>query len=122
MIPEDENDKLPPGNWALDKVAGMLSDLNADSSDEEDNTPTPLPSLIEKILGHSAVEDLEFDKPNNEENVSGLTIDDLFPYTIGDANNNADSIPRFLEVDRKKFLKSSLIMGLSSNRVKKVVL
>lgn len=50
-IPEDENNKLPSSDWALDEIAEMLSDLNADSSDEEENTSTPLPSLIEKILG-----------------------------------------------------------------------
>lgn len=30
MTLERENNKLPPGNWALEEVAGMLSDLNAD--------------------------------------------------------------------------------------------
>lgn len=102
----------------------MLSDMNADSSEsDEENTSTPLPSLIEKMLGRSAVEDLELDEPNDDEpNISGLTIDDLFPDTVDDADNNADSITRFLEVNGKKILKSSLFTGLSSNRAKKVVL
>ena len=117
---------------AFDEVVEMLSDLNAESSDEEENTYTPLPSLIEKILGGlgSAVEDLELDGPNgdldeptdDEPNVSGLTIDDLFPDTVGDADNNAESVLRFLEVNGKKILKSSLITSLSSNRAKKVIL
>lgn len=130
---EDQIRNPEDNNWALDEVAEMLSDLNADSSEEEENTYTPLPSLIEKILGGrlgSPVEDLESDGPNgdsdeptdDEQNVSGLTIDDLFPDTVGDADNNADSALRFLEVDGKKILKSSLITGLSSNRAKKVIL
>lgn len=62
--------------------------------------------------------ELLVDKPlanDDEVNDSGLTIDDLFPSTVGDAADNADSIPCFLEVNRKKILKSSLITGLSSN-------
>jgi hypothetical protein len=127
-FPEDENDKLPPSiasDWALDEVAEMLSDMNVDTSDEEENTPTPLPSLIqsiEQMLDRSAAEDPEFDEPDDEANVSGLTIDDLFPDTVGDTENDTDNFPCFLEVDGKKYLKSSLIAGLSSNRAKKVVL
>ena len=77
----------------------------SESLDEEKNMPTPLPSLIKKMLGWTTEEDPEFDKPNagdlDEENITGLTVDDLFPDTISDANNNVDSISRFLEVDKR---------------------
>ena len=137
LFSKADHDLLRP----LGKYVGVKS-IPDDARSEEEN-PTPLIIRLEgdSYSGAQAVHisedssspqelqsDVNLDTDENEEDIShdslGMDIDDFLPDSAEGIEQNAEpeTFSKFLNVDGKEFLKTSVVAGLSSNRSKKVTM